>query len=62
MFRLKQRNNSCCCSPKDIANLKNEIEKRQKEGSPENGEEVKEGASELPKAEAIAKAPAAVQS
>jgi hypothetical protein len=49
-------------SPKDIANLKNEIEKRQKEGSPENGEEIKEGASELPKDEAIAKAPAAVQS
>lgn len=43
-------------SPKDIANLKNEIEKRQKEGSPENGEEVKEGASELPKDEAIVKA------
>lgn len=49
-------------SPKDIANLKNEIEKRQKEGSPENGEEVKEGASELPKDEAIVKAPAAVES
>jgi hypothetical protein len=42
--------------------LKNEIEKRQKEGSPEKGEEIKEGASELPKDEAIAKAPAAVQS
>lgn len=49
-------------SPKDIANLKNEIEKRQKEGSPENGEELKEGVLELPKDEAIAKAPAAVQS
>lgn len=47
-------------SPKDIANLKNEIEKR--DGITENGEEVKEGASELPKEEAIAKAPAAVQS
>jgi hypothetical protein len=50
-------------SPKDIANLKNEIEKRQKEESPEAIEgEVKEGASELPKDEAILPAPAAVQS
>ena len=49
-------------SPKDIANLKNEIEKRQQEGSSENGEDVKEGAIEMPKDEAIAKAPAAVQS
>lgn len=49
-------------SPKDIANLKNEIEKRQTEGASENSDEVKEGASELPKDEAIAKAPAAVQS
>lgn len=63
-FALKQLwiNLKVLHSPKDIANLKNEIEKRQKEGSPENGEEVKEGASELPKEEAIAKAPAAVQS
>jgi hypothetical protein len=43
--------------------LKNEIEKRQKEGSPEAIEgEVKEGASELSKDEAITPAPAAVQS
>lgn len=49
-------------SPKDIANLKNVIEKRQLEEISENGEEVKEGASELPQDELIAKAPAAVQS
>lgn len=49
-------------SPKDIANLKNVIEKRQLEEISENGEEVKEGASELPKDEPVAKAPAAVQS
>lgn len=55
-------NRTSICSPKDIANLKNEIEKRQKEGSPENGEEVKEGAPELPNDDAIAKARAAVQS
>lgn len=35
-------------SPKYIANLKNVIEKRQLEEISENGEEVKEGASELP--------------
>lgn len=28
----------CCCSPKDIANLKNEIEKRQKESESQPSE------------------------
>jgi hypothetical protein len=60
--KLKTKNKQKCFlfSPKDIANLKNEIEKRQKEGSPEpTGREITEGASELPKDEALAKAPAA---
>ena len=49
-------------SPSNITNLKNEIEKRQQERSSENDEEVKQGAIELPKDEAVAKAPAAAQS
>lgn len=47
-------------SPKDIANLKNEIEKRQKDGSPEETE--KEDKVELLKDQSIVKTPTAVQS
>lgn len=63
-FWLKDRQiDETIHSPKDIANLKNEIEKRQNEGTAEISDEVKEGAPELkPIDEAIAKAPAAVQS